>query len=243
MDSLFFLVIGNFISCCYSRNFTVFELLRRPIEFPCTRQENYFVSKIPKGLPWQDFVLSIEGQFLSKLKDIGVQKGIKSADDKNDFIFFDITPVESSLSFEEKVKLGQGKLIYSPWFRFVVEPMDFNNIYEKSEYLINCFEYICGRNSIKTNRERLSENETLLILESEYHGIQKICVESDSTVKKIELIGSSSNTSIDFVSKVLCFGECHSKIIFDALRKLESNALKNIRIRHEPLITEMSYEQ
>ena len=243
MDSLFFLVIGNFISCCYSRNFTVFELLRRPIEFPCTRQENYFVSKIPKGLPWQDFVLSIEGQFLSKLKDIGVQKGIKSADDKNDFIFFDIAPIESSLSFDERVKLGQGKLIYSPWFRFVVEPMDFNNIYEKSEYLINCFQYICGRNSIKTNRERLSENETLLILESEYHGIQKICVEFDSTVKKIELIGSSSNTSIDFVSKVLCFGECHSKIIFDALRKLESNALKNIRIRHEPLITEMSYEQ
>ena len=109
-----------------------FELLRRPIEFPCTRQENYFVSKIPKGLPWQDFVLSIEGQFLSKLKDIGVQKGIKSADDKNDFIFFDIAPIESSLSFDERVKLGQGKLIYSPWFRFVVEPMDFNNIYERS---------------------------------------------------------------------------------------------------------------
>ena len=87
MDKLLFVIIGNFITCCYSRNFTVFELLRKPLEFPCTRQENFFVAKIPKGLPWQDFVLFAGDGFVSKFKDLAVKKGVKDAGEKDDFVW------------------------------------------------------------------------------------------------------------------------------------------------------------
>ena len=55
-----FLVIGNFLSCCFSKNFTAFELLRRPLIFKMQREKNFLMTQIPKGIPWTESVLKID---------------------------------------------------------------------------------------------------------------------------------------------------------------------------------------
>ena len=87
LDHLFFLIIGNFITSCYSKNFTVFNLLRRQLEFPLVKQNQFLVTQIPKGINWNDCFIFAGDQFVSKVKDVAVAKGIKKADEKNDLFY------------------------------------------------------------------------------------------------------------------------------------------------------------
>ena len=103
MINLVFLVISNFISCAYHGNFTVFELLKRPLVFKGSRQENFFVVSVPKGLPWEETVLVIEGIFTSKLKDLAIKKGVKSQNDQNNFILIDAQSLEVFLSLDNSI--------------------------------------------------------------------------------------------------------------------------------------------
>ena len=94
MINLVFLVISNFISCAFRRNFTVFELLKRPLVFKGSRQENSFVVSVPKGLPWEETVLVIEDVFTSKLKDLAIKKRAQSQNDDNNFVLIDAQSLE-----------------------------------------------------------------------------------------------------------------------------------------------------
>ena len=48
------------------------------INFPIGRQGNMFVTKIPKGFPWQETVLLLGTDFVTKTKDVPVRKGLQN---------------------------------------------------------------------------------------------------------------------------------------------------------------------
>ena len=77
IEKLFFIVIGNFITSSYAKDFTLFDLLRKPINFPIVRKGNMFVTKIPKGFPWQETVLLLGADFVTKIKDVPVEKAFR----------------------------------------------------------------------------------------------------------------------------------------------------------------------
>ena len=84
LDHLFFLIIGNFITSCYSKNFTAFNLLRRQLEFPLVKQNQFLITKIPKGINGTIVLYSPEINLLARVKDVAVTKGVKKADEEND---------------------------------------------------------------------------------------------------------------------------------------------------------------
>ena len=77
IEKLFFIILGTFITSSYSRDFTLLELVRKPLQFPISKNGNYFVAKIPKGLPWQETVVILGDVFATKTKDIPIRKGIQ----------------------------------------------------------------------------------------------------------------------------------------------------------------------
>ena len=77
MNHIFFLIIGNFITSCYNNNFTVFNLLRRQLEFRLQRKDNFLITKIPKGINWNDCFIFIGDHFISKVKDVAVAKVLR----------------------------------------------------------------------------------------------------------------------------------------------------------------------
>ena len=48
-ESYFFMMIGNFITSAFTKDFTAFELLRKPILFPGQKQEIFSYLKYQKG--------------------------------------------------------------------------------------------------------------------------------------------------------------------------------------------------
>ena len=142
MTNLLFLILGNFITCSYTRNFTVFDLLRKPLIFKGTRQENLFLINVPKGLPWDESLLSIEGIFCSKLKDLAIKKGQKEADKNNTLVIIDAQALDTMLYFSKKIESQSCSLIYSPWYRFVSEPFHIGDIESFLSHISRVFLYL-----------------------------------------------------------------------------------------------------
>ena len=86
IEKLFFIILSTFITSAYSRDFTLLELLKRPLKFPISKNGNYFLAKIPKGLPWQETVVIMGDEFATKTKDIPVRKGIQKLTRKMIFL-------------------------------------------------------------------------------------------------------------------------------------------------------------
>ena len=103
--------------------------------FKGSRQENFFVVSVPKGLPWEETVLVIEGVFTSKLKDLAIKKGTQSQNDQNNFILIDAQSLEVFLKLGDSERLSSCLLVYSTWYRLVSEPFE---IWEVSKLTSKC---------------------------------------------------------------------------------------------------------
>ena len=57
IEKFFFITVGTFITSSYTRDFTLFDILRKPLNFPIVRKGDMFVTKNPKGFPWQETIL------------------------------------------------------------------------------------------------------------------------------------------------------------------------------------------
>ena len=82
---------------------------------------------MPKGLPWEETVLVVEGVFTSKLKDLAIKKGVQSQNDQNNFILIDASHWKF-LRLGESERLASCQLVYSPWYRFVSEPFEIGEV-------------------------------------------------------------------------------------------------------------------
>ena len=54
-----------------------------------------FVTKIPKGFPWQETVLLLGADFVTKIKDVPVGKGIQK-DENGDYLVINGSELEKS---------------------------------------------------------------------------------------------------------------------------------------------------
>lgn len=243
MTNLLFLIIGNFITCSYARNFTVFDLLRKPLVFKGIRQENFYLINVPKGLPWEESVLSIENDFCSKLKDLAIKKGQKEADKNNTLVIIDAQALDTMLYFSKKLSMQSCNLIYSPWYRFVSEPFKIGDINSFSEHIGGVFLYSLQQQSVKADLIKKSDSEDVVVLESNYYGFNEIVITKDNGLKKLSLRGGTGSSELDFVEKKILLNKGHDLLLFDALVKVGDGDLKNIKINKTDKDIELSYEK
>ena len=235
--------MGNFITSSYVGDFTLFELMRKPIHFPISRQSNFFTIKIPKGLPWQEAVFMLGDVFVSKIKDIPVKKGLQEADKANDFLLIDAVAIESLLRQENLAEIKGGALVYSPLYRFVTEPFVFNIHEGASAYLSNALSYIL-RSERVSNVIKILDDENYEIKIQEDAGkypIMKIVIIGKAKLERVEFFGEETFSCIDLAGKKIIISNAHSPICFDALNKTGQMDLKNIRLEKSQERVEISY--
>lgn len=230
LNQLFFIIIGNFITSCFSNNFTVFNLLRRQLEFPMTRQNQFLVAKIPKGINWSDSFIFAGEYFVSKVKDVAVSKGVKEFDKENDLFFFNISLVEKTLFLEKEVEISKGTLVYSPWFRFIKEPFDFSGTQVNGKYLIKSLMYIARLNKIKVSNESSEDGVESLIFPDGYKGATRLDIISNTSIECLRLVSKQGSSLLDLKNyKVILFRE-HDEVLFEALMKTSSEVFKNMTL-------------
>lgn len=139
LDSAIFVLLGNFISSCYTNNWAWQDLLRKPLKFSGTMQQGkLLVFKVPSWLPHNDAILKIPATGIeTKFKDLFLPSQIQKGDDSDHILIVD---VESLLSAKQKA--FEGQLVYWPLFRFVIEPMSYSDSIAPSEYVLRSFDYI-----------------------------------------------------------------------------------------------------
>ena len=243
MINLVFLVISNFISCAYHRNFTVFELLKRPMVFKGIRQEKVFVISMPKGFPWEETVLVVEGVFTSKLKDLAIKKGVQSQNDQNNFILIDAKSLEVFLRLGESERLASCQLVYSPWYRFVSEPFEIGEVGKITSHILGCISYFLRSKDIKSKIEQSAESGNSLLLESSYSGFNKITISENGSLERIKVAGPQGFSELNLVEKKVTLSKAHEPYLFSALSKVPCDKLKNIKITKAESVIELAYEK
>ena len=213
MTNLLFLIVGNFITCSYARNFTVFDLLRKPLVFNGVRQENFFLINIPKGLPWEDSILSVDSEFYSKLKDVAVKKTQKAADKDNNLVIIDAQALESMVYFEKKLFCQHCQLIYSPWYRFVSEPFEIGKIDVFFDHICGSLLYLLVQNNIDAEIDKKSDREDTILIKSSYRDLEQIIIGKSNGLEKITLLGSTGKSELNFVEKKILLKQDHDSLI------------------------------
>ena len=243
MINLVFLVISNFISCAFRRNFTVFELLKRPLVFKGSRQENSFVVSVPKGLPWEETVLVIEDVFTSKLKDLAIKKRAQSQNDDNNFVLIDAQSLEFFLGMDGSERLASCRLVYSPWYRFVSEPFAIGEVGKITSHILGCISYFLRSKNITSKIEQSSESGNSLLLESTYSGFNKITIFENGSLEWIKVSSPEGFSELNLVEKKIILSKAHEPCLFSALSKVPLDKLENIKITKSESFIELAYEK
>ena len=239
MNHIFFLIIGNFITACYNNNFTVFNLLRRQLEFRLQRKDKFLITKIPKGINWNDCFISIGDHFISKVKDVAVAKGTKEVDQENDIFFFDVTFLEETLYLDKRTELNEGALVYSPWFRFIKEPFDFSDSEVNGGYIINALLYIAKLNKIEANTAIEGDGTYSLIFNKNVRGAHKLEVVFNNSLESIALISEKGVSELNFKNQKLSLFSEHDEVLYKALIQSKDGVFKNIIINKDEKQVEM----
>ena len=242
IEKFFFIALGNYITSCYIRDFTLFELLRRPLNFPIKRQNNFYVATVPKGLPWQETVLHLDDSFVTKTKDIPVKKGVQKADDNNNFFLIDAKAVEELLLPEKQSPITSGFLSYSPLYRFITEPFLLNM--ESGGvplYLAKAISYVLKSEGIKNDVKKKEEN-IVEVTFNEKNILNKISVFGSENFDRLELVGENSTSFFDLSIKTISISRKHCPVCFDALYKTGDHDLQNIVLNKSPERIELTYE-
>ncbi len=231
MNHIFFLIIGNFITACYSNNFTAFNLLRKQLEFPLQRRDNFLITKIPKGINWNDCFIFIGDSFVSKVKDVAVVKGTKEADQKNDIFFFDVTLLEETLYLEKRAEIKEGNLIYSPWFRFIKEPFDFSDREVNGKYITSALLYIVRLHKIEANTDFSENGINSIIFKKNFRGAYKIEVVFTNSLESIALVGEKGASVLDLKNQKFTLFSEHDEVLFNALTQSKDGVFKNLTMK------------
>ena len=243
LDNLIFLVIGNFLSCCFSKNFTVFELLRRPLIFKMQREKNFLMTKIPKGIPWTESVLKIDKVIATKVRDIPVQKGLKELDKNTDLFLVDVSFFEKNvdLNFAENI-LQTGELTYSPWYRFVNEPYKFDLDQTSTDYVAQAIAYVLKTQNINIDVQfKLSGAVSTVIVSDSKIPLEKIELEGENSISEIRIVGQSGVSVLNLESKKVSLYVEHSRLCYEALDRAHPTVFENMQLEKKEKNIELSY--
>lgn len=242
IEKLFFIILGTFITSAYSRDFTLLELLRKPLKFPINKNGNYFLAKIPKGLPWQETVIIMGDEFATKTKDIPVPKGIQKADEKNDFFVFDAGEFNRLLHRGKSNEILEGYLTYYPLYRFVTEPFRFHSEEDVLGYIVNTIAYVFRREGFASSTVKKTPEEYAVVVKGQGCPIEQVSVFGDMKLDKLELKGKDAVSLLNLVDKNITVSEVHSPVCFEALYKTDENALRNISLTKTQERIELGYD-
>lgn len=242
IEKLFFIIIGTFITSSYSRDFTLLELVRKPLNFPISKNGNYFVAKIPKGLPWQETVVILGDVFATKTKDIPIPKGIQKFDEVNDLFVLDANEFIRLLHQDNPAHISQGSLLYYPLYRFVTEPFAFEMNENVLAYVSNAIVYVLKREGFKCFVESKNPEKYEVVVKSKDNLIEQILVSGDKKLDKLELHGKGSVSAINFIEKKVSLARVHSPVCFEALFKTGDDNLSNISLKKTEERIDLSYD-
>ena len=242
IEKLFFIILGTFITSSYSRDFTLLELVRKPLNFPISKNGNYFVAKIPKGLPWQETVVILGDVFATKTKDIPIPKGIQKFDETNDLFVLDANEFIRLLHQDNPADILHGSLVYYPLYRFVTEPFVFEMNENVLAYVSNALAYVLKREGFKCCVITKRPEEYEVSLDSEDCGIERISVYGNKMLDKLEVHGKKAVSALNFAEKKITLAKAHGPVCFEALFKTGINKLSNISITKNEERIELSYD-
>ncbi|MDA9689865.1 hypothetical protein N9V13_05590 [Betaproteobacteria bacterium] len=241
-EKFFFILLGNYISSCYGKDFTTFEILRKPLKFPLKKKDNYLVAKIPKGIPWEETVFFLDDSFVTRTKDVPVQKGLQNADERSDFFLINFGAIQELITGDSTLQVNEGALCYWPFFRFVTEPFVFDINNNPSKYISNAIAYLLRSNGLENKLEHLSEEKFEITVLGTHQLISRISLFGKESLDKFEVFGKDLVSSFDFSQKKLLIAKPHCPICFDALFKTDFQELLNIRVNKNDEQIEMTYE-
>ena len=242
IEKLFFIILGTFITSSYSRDFTLLELVRKPLQFPISKNGNYFVAKIPKGLPWQETVVILGDAFATKTKDIPIRKGIQKADEANDLFVLDAGEFNQLFYQDGFGDFTQGALSYYPLYRFVTEPFAFKMNENVLAYVSNAIVYVLKREGFKCFVESKNPEKYEVTVTSKGNLIEQILVFGDKKLDKLELHGKGSISALNFIEKKVSLARAHSPVCFEALFKTGDDNLSNISLKKTEERIDLSYD-
>ena len=244
MDDIFFLVIGNFLTCAFSRNFTAFDLLRRPLSFKLNRERNFLVTKIPKGIPWADSILKVDKFIATKVRDIPVQKGLKEIDKNTDMFIVDISFFINSMGLtSSQSEIQTGELTYSPWYRFVNEPYKFDLDEKPTAYVAQAVAYVLKTRDVKTNIEtEVGKSFSTVLMEGQGLSVSRVEIEGKDEIAEIRLIGKDGMSVLKLKNKTISLYLEHSRLCYQAIEKAEKGVFENVRLTKYGKNIELSYE-
>lgn len=198
IDPLMFVVIGNFITSCYTRNWAWLDLLRKPIVFNGSVNRTIITFNMPSWIPAGDSVLILnDGRMQAKMKDFPFKRREQITDQKTRLMV-----VKVELPGEESVK--SAKLTYSPWFRFVTEPVDFLISDQVATYVTKAVDYALRREGEVTELQQVENGMSL----SFDHGKRRFEAIGESELEKIQLHEDTAELSaLDFKARILSLSD------------------------------------
>lgn len=211
--------------------------------FGGVKQEGMFLIKIPKGLPWEETVLSIENHFTSKLKDLAIKKGVKEADKNSNVVIIESTALESLLYFDRKIELSSCNLIYSPWYRFVSEPFQIGSVDNFKNHIMGTILYFLRSKGVSYEAVKDNDSGSSVVLKNQYLGISEIYIEEKNSLEKIILVGNNGTSEIDFSNKSLVLCDDHDVLLFNALENVDEGSLINIKLVKSKHCVELIYDK
>lgn len=146
------LAVAVFITGCARRNFSVLQLLKEPVRLGGTIQGSVGTADVPKWFPIQDSVLEVGGGALyGKLRDMPLPSRTDAVIPQTvrlqvDFSRMSLAPDLTSFT-----------LSYSPWFRFLSEPLNFDAAGRVADYVADCIRFLLVRDGCAASVESAGE--------------------------------------------------------------------------------------
>lgn len=185
------LAVAVFITGCARRNFSVIQILKEPVRLAGTIQGGVGTADVPKWFPVQDSVLEVgRGVLYGKLRDMPLPSRTDGADPQTvrlqiDFSRMSLAPDLTSFT-----------LSYSPWFRFLSEPLNFDAVGRVADYVADCIRFLLVRNGSAASVE--SDGETRRVRAS---GGLDIEIKGDQVLRSLALSHGPSRTLFDLEAK------------------------------------------
>ncbi len=245
MSKFLFIIISSFITNCYRRDFTTFDLLRKPLEFKFERQGEFLVAKIPTGIPWEDSIIKLDNEFVTKVKDIPVRKGIQKIDDRTSGFVIDVSSIEKLLVFEKgEININQGILSYYPLYKFVTEPANFDLENDVSKFALRCIQYYIKSIGFKTESlKKFDDVSWMMDFGSSGSSKKAVITEGKTSLERIVLKSGHEASDLDIVNRRIRINSKHEKVCFSALATLGIRDLANIILKKQNGVVELTYEK
>ena len=244
-ESYLFMIIGNFITSAFTKDFTALELLRKPILFPGQKQGNFFLFKIPKGFPHTDLVLCIgERNFVSKVKDAALKSGLQNHDEKNNLLVVDATPIFSDYGNGENINIA--KAVYFPWYRFVTEPVEFFKIEDVSTYVLKAIYYLTKVKGVDSQFVASGDFSEVKVQGVFDKGVSSVRADGKNQLNAISLLSGEEKTfesTLHLKERKITLHKIHSKLLFNAIETInkKNESLGNIEVKVHGDCAELIY--